>query len=76
MIQINRLFCLRPSEIAEMEGLDKKNSSVRQLIIQVSDQLKAGEITLIEVTLEEAQAAKARLDAHNVMRLNQFDTQD
>jgi len=76
LIQINRLFCLRPSEIAEMEGLDKKNSSVRQLIIQVSDQLKAGEITLIEVTLEEAQAAKARLDAHNVMRLNQFDTQD
>ncbi len=76
MIQINRLFCLRPSEIAEMEGLDKRNSSVRQLVIRVSDQLKAGEISLMEVTPEEAQAAKARLDAHNIMRLNQFDTQD
>ena len=48
--------------IAEMEGLDKKNSSVRQLIIRVSDQLKAGEIKLIEVTPEESAAAKARLD--------------
>ncbi len=68
MIQINRLFGLRPSEIAEMEGLDKKSSSVRQLIIRVSDQLKAGEIILIEVTPEEAQAAKGRLDAHNAKR--------
>ncbi len=42
-----------------MEGLDKKSSTVRQLIIRVSDQLKAGEISLIEVTPEEAQAAKA-----------------
>ena len=49
-----------------MKGLDKRNSSVRQLIIRVSDQLKAGEITLIEVTPEETQAAKARLDTHNV----------
>ncbi len=56
------------SEIAEMEGLDKRNSSVRQLIIRVSDQLKAGEINLMEVTPEEAQAAKARLDAHNAKR--------
>ena len=45
-----------------MEGLDKKNSSVRQLIIRVSDQLKAGEIRLIETTPEEYAAAKARLD--------------
>ncbi len=51
-----------------MEGLDQKNSSVHQLIIRVSDQLKAGEITLIEVTPEEAQAAKARLDVHNAKR--------
>ena len=68
MIQINRLFCLRPSEIAEMEGLDRKNSSVRQLINRVSDQLKAGEISLVEVTLEEVQAAKIRLVAHNAKR--------
>ncbi len=72
MIQINRLFCLRPSEIAEMEGLDRKNSSIRQLIIRVSDQLKAGEISLIEITPEEAQAAKARLDVHNVKRRERY----
>ncbi len=47
---------------AEMEGMDKKSSSVRQLIIRVSDQLKAGEIHLIETTPEESAAAKARLD--------------
>ncbi len=65
---LNKLFGLRPSEIAEMEGLDKRSSSVRQLIIRVSDQLKAGEISLIEPTPEEPQAAKARLDAHNAKR--------
>jgi hypothetical protein len=43
-----------------MEGLDKKSSSVRQLIIRVSDQLKAGEISLIEATPEESAEAKAR----------------
>jgi hypothetical protein len=59
---LNKLFGLRPSEIAEMEGLEKKSSSVRQLIIRVSDQLKAGEISLIETTPEESAAAKARLD--------------
>jgi hypothetical protein len=59
---LNKLFGLRPSEIAEMEGLDKRSSSVRQLIIRVSDQLKAGEISLIETTTEEAEAAKTRLD--------------
>ena len=48
-----KLFGQRPSEIAEMERLDKKSSSVRQLIIRVSDQLKAGEISLIEVTPDE-----------------------
>jgi len=35
---------------------------VRQLIIRVSDQLKAGEIRLIETTPQESEAAKARLD--------------
>jgi hypothetical protein len=65
---LNKLFGLRPSEIAEMEGLDKKSSSVRQLIIRVSDQLKAGEISLIETTPEEAEAAKTRLDANRKKR--------
>jgi hypothetical protein len=59
---LNKLFGLRPSEIAEMEGLDKRSSSVRQLIIRVSDHLKAGEISLIETTPGEAKAVKARLD--------------
>jgi len=51
-----------------MEGMDKRNSSVRQLIIRVSDQLKAGEICLIEIIPEETQAAKARTDARNAKR--------
>jgi len=59
---LNKLFGLRPSEIAEMEGLDKKNSAVRQLIIRVSDQLKAGELSFIETTPQESAAAKTRLD--------------
>jgi len=50
-----------PSEIAEMEGL-KGSSTVRQLIIRVSDKLRAGEIRLIESTPEEAAAAKKRLE--------------
>jgi hypothetical protein len=58
---LNKLFNLLPSEIAEMEGM-KGSSSVRQLIIRVSDQLAAGEIKLIEVTPEESEVAKARLD--------------
>jgi hypothetical protein len=58
---LNKLFNLLPSEIAEMEGMPG-SSSVRQLIIRVSDQLAAGEIKLIEVTPEESAAAKTRLD--------------
>ena len=65
---LNKLFGLRPSKIAKLEGLDKKSSSVRQLIIRVSDQLKTGKISFIETTPEEAEAAKARLDAHRKKR--------
>ena len=65
---LNKLFGLRPSEIAEMEGVDKNNSSVRQLIIRVSDQVKAGEINFIECTPEESEKAKARLDAQRQKR--------
>jgi hypothetical protein len=60
---LNKLFGLLPSEIAELEGLDKHNNSVRQLIIRVSDQLAAGEIKLTVVTEKEFQAAKSRLEA-------------
>ena len=56
------------TEISELEGIDKKSSSVRQLIIRTSDQLQAGEISLVEVTPERAEAAKARLDAHRKKR--------
>lgn len=64
---LNKLFGLRPSEIAEMEGM-KGSSSVRQLIIRVSDQLKAGEINLIECSPQEATEAKERLETHRVKR--------
>lgn len=46
-----------------MEGLDKKSSSFRQLIIRVSDQLNAEEISLIDTTPQESANAEARLDA-------------
>jgi len=51
-----------------MEGIDKKSSLVRQLIIRTSDQLQAGGLSLIEVTSEQAEAAKARLDTHRKKR--------
>ena len=50
-----------------MEGM-KGSSSVRQLIIRVSDQLKAGEINLIDCTPQEAIDAKERLEAHRKKR--------
>jgi hypothetical protein len=64
---LNKLFGIMPSEIAEMEGM-KDGSSVRQLIIRVSDQLRAGEIRLIDSTPEESAAAKLRLDDHRGKR--------
>jgi hypothetical protein len=69
---LNKLFGLRPSENAELEGLDKKSSSVRQLIIRVSDQLAAGEISLLEIGPDEAEAAKARLEKHKAERRKQY----
>jgi len=51
-----------------MEDINKKNSSVRQLIIRTSDQLQAGELSLIEVTPAEKKAAIARLDTHRKKR--------
>ncbi len=59
---LNKLFGLRPSQIARLEGL-REASGVRALIIWVSDQLRSGEISLIETSPEEAEQAKARLDA-------------
>jgi len=69
---LNKLFGLRPSEISELEGLDKNKSSVLQLIIRTSDQLQAGELSLIEVTPEQAEAAKARLDTHRKKRRKHY----
>jgi hypothetical protein len=68
---LNKLFGLRPSEIAEMEGM-KGSSSVRQLIIRVSDQLAAGEIKLTEYTEYESQAAKTRLEEQRAKRRNRY----
>ena len=51
---LSKLFGLLPSEIARMEGLHG-SSSVRELIIRVSDQLRCGEIRLFDATPEEAE---------------------
>lgn len=45
-------------------GRMRGSSSVRQLIIGVSEQLKAGAIRLIDRGPEEAKEAKVRLDTH------------
>ena len=58
---------MRPTEIARMEG-GKYPSEVSALIIRVSDQLRAGEISLLEVDQGEAEAAKAKLDARRAQR--------
>jgi multidrug resistance efflux pump len=57
----------RPAEIARMEGV-KHPSGVRGMIIRVSDQLRCGEISLFELDHEEAEAAKARLEAKRAKR--------
>jgi hypothetical protein len=59
---LNKLFQMRPAEIARMEGV-KNPHGVRGMIIRVSDQLRCGEISLFEVDQEEAEAAKSRLEA-------------
>jgi hypothetical protein len=69
---LNKLFGLIPSEISELEGIDKKNSSVRQIIIRTSEQLQAGELSLIEVTPAEKEAAKIRLDAVRKKRRERY----
>jgi DNA-directed RNA polymerase specialized sigma24 family protein len=68
---LNKLFGIMPAEIAEMEGL-KGSSAVRQLIIRVSDQLRAGEIRLIDSTPEESAAAKLRLDSEREGRRRKY----
>jgi hypothetical protein len=64
---LNKLFQMRPAEIARMEGV-KNPSGVRGMIIRVSDQLRCGEISLFEKDPEEADAAKAKLDAQREKR--------
>ena len=68
---LNKLFGIMPSEIARMEGL-KGSSTVRQLIIRTSDQLRAGEIRLIDSTPEEDAAAKLRLDIKREVRRGSY----
>lgn len=64
---LNKLLNMRPAEIARMEGV-KHPSEVRGLIIRVSDQLRCGEISIFEKDPEEAEAAKARLEAKRAKR--------
>jgi len=64
---LNKLFQMRPAEIARMEGV-KHPSAVRGMIIRVSDQLRCGEISLFEVDQEAAEAAKDRLEAKRAER--------
>jgi len=64
---LNKLLGARPAEIARMEGV-KHPSAVRGLIIRVLDQLTCGEISLFEKDPEEAEAAKARLEAKRAKR--------
>lgn len=46
----------------DAQGKNPSTMTVWSLIIRVSDQLKAGEIKLIDTTPEESAAAKARFD--------------
>jgi hypothetical protein len=68
---LNKLFQMRPAEIARLEGV-KNPSAVRGMIIRVSDQLKSGEISLFEKDPEEAEAAKARLEAKRAKRRERY----
>jgi hypothetical protein len=42
------------------------------MIIRVSDQLRSGEISLFEVDQEEAEGAKAKLDAQRKKRRERY----
>lgn len=64
---LNKLFQMRPAEIARMEGV-KNPSGVRGMIIRVSDQLRCGEISLFERDQTETEMAKARLEAKRAQR--------
>jgi hypothetical protein len=68
---LNKLFQMRPAEIARLEGV-KNPSAVRGLIIRVSDQLRCGEISLFDKDPEEAEAAKAKLDAQRKKRRERY----
>jgi len=68
---LNKLFQMRPAEIARMEGV-KNPHGVRGMIIRGSDQLRCGEISLFEKDPEEADAAKARLEANRAKRRERY----
>jgi outer membrane protein TolC len=51
---------LTPSQIAEITG--ESADSISTLIRRTANQLKAGEIELVDVGSTEAKAAKARLN--------------
>jgi len=55
-------------------GRRQEPSGVRGMIIRVSDQLRCGEISLFEKDPEEAEAAKARLEAERAQRRKRYAT--
>jgi hypothetical protein len=68
---LNKLFQMRPAEIARMEGV-KNPQGVRGMIIRVRDQLTCGEISLFEKDPEEAEAATARFEAERKQRRERY----
>jgi hypothetical protein len=69
---MNKLFGLMPGQIAEMEGIKKGSSAVRQLIIRTSDGIRSGEIRLTDCSENEAAEAKKRLDDHREKRRERY----
>jgi hypothetical protein len=63
---MSKVFMLTPSQIAEITG--ESADSISTLIRRTANQLKAGKILLIEVSPEEAAAARSRLKAHRRKR--------
>lgn len=67
---LNKLFGMRPSEIAKMEGVVP--SGVRSAIARVADSLSAGKMELWKVTPEEVAKAKSRLEAQRARRRQRY----
>ncbi|MCB2191778.1 MAG: hypothetical protein KQI62_09450 [Deltaproteobacteria bacterium] len=63
---LNKLFGMRPSEIAKMEGV--VSSGVRRAIARVADRLTAGEINIWKANPKEIEIAKNKLESKRTLR--------